>query len=314
MVCAHVAAEMGGPPRLDPSLEWNLVGSGDRLQLRFPDGQSITFDRDVARLDRCLAALAAGTFEADDVGLALLSLLRERSALTVLDDAGADWAIDIYEFAFRRAQGPEGAPRSDVNAARGTPLCVFGSGWMQEQALAAAEALGMRRRVLIDELGPDGLLLVTSDRYDPDFFRSANRQAVSTGARAVFAHRQLSRIVVGPLVLPRESACYECYFQRQRAASRFKAEFDSRVRAAAAARATAARSPSRVAAGLCQSLLALLLLAAAARAYDVFEPGTLVSFDVLTLEKSRQPVLRLPRCSVCSDAGSRPGRAVRELV
>ena len=40
--------------RLDPLLTWTVFDGGKRLQLRFPDGNHITFDSDAETVARCL--------------------------------------------------------------------------------------------------------------------------------------------------------------------------------------------------------------------------------------------------------------------
>lgn len=307
------AVTKNAPRRLDPLLEWNLVGD-ERLQLRFPDGRDVTFEAGAAAIAQCLADLAAGVERRNEIADALIAFLQQRRGLTALADAGKDWAIDVYEYVLRQAGSRPGDTDRCVEMVREVPLAFCGEGWMHEQACAAAEALGMRRRIDIDDLGSGSLLLACADRYDPDLFLGANARALKAGAKVFFAHRQWGRIVLGPFVIPGQSACYACYLERRRANSRFKDEFAARIHAAATSRGMVPTPPSRIAAGLAQALLATHLLAAAAGAYELFEPGRIVAFDIVSLDKSYQSVLKLPRCPACSDAGKRPQRAIRAIV
>lgn len=300
-------------PGIDPLLEWNFVGDGTRLQLRFPDGRHITFDHDVERVAQCLESLAAGQYHTDDVAHALIDLLGQRRAFSSLSDAGADWALDVYDHAFRLAKRRSDVTASDIDVARRVPIAVLGEGWLCDQVLAAIDALGMNCTRGLDALADGALLVVASDQFDPDLFSQGNARAVSVGAKALFVHRELGCLVMGPFVIPGQTACFDCYRERLRAVTRHKDEFDSRAMAAAEGRSVR-RAPSRILAGLSQSLLATHVLAAAAGAYDLFDPGSIVSFDVVSMKKMRQPVLKMPRCPTCSIAGTHPPRAIRTIA
>ncbi len=300
-------------PRMDPLLEWNTVGDGTRLQLRFPDGRHVTFDRDADRVAQCLESLEARDYRPDEVAHALIDLLGQRRAFSSLTDAGADWALDLYDYVFRQARVGADTTMSDVDAARAVPVTVLGNGWMRDQTFAAVDALGMRFTCETCELDAGALLVVASDQFDPQLCLEANAFAVGAGAKAIFVHRELGHIVFGPFVIPGQSACYDCYYERVRASMPHKDEFDAQALAAVERRATR-RTPSRIVAGLTQSLLATHVLAAAAGAYDLCEPGTIISFDVVSMKKVRQPVQKLPRCPTCSMAGVRPRRAIRAIA
>lgn len=299
---------------IDPLLEWNLLSTGDRLQLRFPDGRHVTFDRDGHRILGCLTALASGDLQPDTLTSALVEMLRDRRALSSIEDAGCDWAVDVYDYVFRRAgSSHDRMGRCDANTARTVSVATYGNGWAHDLVAESADLLGLRNVVDVDAITADSLLIVASNLNDPTLFSQMNARAVGVGARVLFVHRNQGRLVIGPLVIPGETACYACYLTRRRASAKFKDEFDSHSSMVVNPRARD-NSPSAVAKGLCQSLIALHMLSAAAGAYDLIEPGTIYSFDIVTMEKLRQPILKVARCQVCSGYGGSPKHAVRAIA
>lgn len=299
--------------RLDPLLEWNLLSNGTSLQVRFPDGRHITFDRDAAQILECLLAIESGGRSTDSITSSLLAILDARSAFSSIIDAGCDWALDVYDYVFRQGNAALSENRCCVRAAREVPIANAGNGWMNELAKQSTRLLGFENVTSVDSISSHSLLIAASDRYDPSLFSSINAISVGAGSRVLFVHRHLGRLVIGPLVIPGKTACYHCYQTRRRASARFKDEFDANARENSHSD-RCDRHPSVVAKGLCQSLISLHILGAAAEAYDLFEPGTIYSYDVVSMEKLRQPILKVTGCRACSANGDAPPRAVRAIA
>jgi len=59
------------------------------------------------------------------------------------------------------------------------------------------------------------LLLACSDYANASSFADLNRRAVGQRTRVLFAHLAGERVRVGPLVIPFESPCFECYLARR---------------------------------------------------------------------------------------------------
>lgn len=58
------------------------------------------------------------------------------------------------------------------------------------------------------------LVVCVADRPYPTIFRTVNRRAIAAGAIAVYGMLKERRIVVGPTVLPKQTACFDCYLVR----------------------------------------------------------------------------------------------------
>lgn len=291
--------------RLNSLLTWHPLPDGRGLQLRFPDGDHITIDEDADRASTALAALAAGeqppegSFEDE-----LLALLSGRRMITESSDK-RDWFVDSLDYFLGLAERDR-QRASPVARARRVKVDLVGVGWLADLAKEAIALTGF-------EPAQDGgsITFAVSDLISYDLFSEVNAQAVREGRQCFFAWREVARIVTGPLVLPRQSACFDCYRARVRANVSFAAEFDAH---AAWDPSKSEMAGSELARGVARGFLSRQLLLAAAGAYETVEPGTLHAFDLLSFESSRQPVLRMPRCTVCGHRERQPIRAVRAIA
>ena len=296
--------------RLDPLLSWTLFDGGKRLQLRFPDGNHVTFDSDAETVARCLDDFDKHGIVAkpnDSIAAELARLLMSRRAITSRSDSGSDWALDVFDYILRW---------SDEGAALGTPLMslndaralVRGAGWLADVLRECMATLGVAHASNV----PDATFVVDcQDRQNPQQFSATNAFAVQQGLPCFFVYREVSRIVVGPLVVPRQSACYQCYSARLEANAPFPAEHAAYQTYAATE--TQPR-PSQVAVGLVNYLLARAVLCTVTGAYELFEPGVIYSYDFVSLDTSTQRVLKVPRCEACSKVAGKPMRSVRSVI
>jgi hypothetical protein len=140
-----------------------------------------------------------------------------------------------------------------------------------------------------------------------------NAQAVSRRQKAVFIWREVSRVVVGPLVLPGESACLECYRSRVRFYTSFPDEFEAYAALDPKNMPLANRVRGELGYGLIRAFVARYLLLLSRGAYELFNPGTLYGIDLISLETTRQPILKLPRCAVCGRLSHKPEPAIRSI-
>ncbi|MBJ7310479.1 TOMM precursor leader peptide-binding protein [Rugamonas sp. CCM 8940] len=149
--------------------------------------------------------------------------------------------------------------------------------------------------------GRRALLIVCADHEDYALFRAMNGKAVEAGMPSLYVGVDWSTVQCGPLVMPRATACYECYFHRVRGTRKFVAEFDVRSQ------------PDAILYHAIPSKLALRFgVAEASRVALQYLSGTLENLqhsvfseiDSLSGEIHRSRILRLPRCAACGNASS----------
>jgi bacteriocin biosynthesis cyclodehydratase domain-containing protein len=299
------------PYRLNSSVTWSQLADGDRLQVRFPDGDHITLEAGGADAIRLLELLTAGTAPttpsaADEE---LISLLMQRGMFVSDRHGPSDWLKDIIEYVVslsNRTHGPAGV----TMAMSSTLFLIEGEGWLADVVRDACNLAGLRHT------GPDteeacDVVVIVSDRMEMERFSALNARYCKEGARIVFFWRDVAQIVAGPLVLPGESACFECYRTRLRGNSLFGEEFDA---FAALPLRDSERLGSALAEGVVRGFIARQLIAIATGSFDLMEPNALYSFDVLTMALDRQALLRTPRCKACGLHASRPVPAVRAIA
>ncbi len=309
-------AAHGSAQRLNMLVSWHYLDDG-RLQLRFPDGDHLTFDAHRDTIVATVEALAAGEAAPDGpVAHELVALLAERRMFVATPTA--DWLVDAIDYVVSLSddgRGQTAKGRSPIVRARQTRLVIDGVGWLADRVRAAAGQAGLDVADAAGDIAGAGggprLLVAVADMIAYDHFSRVNADAVASGTPVMFLWREVARLVMGPLVLPGETACFECYRTRVRANMAFIGEFDALARWTPDSRRP---QSSAVSNGLAETLIARTLLFAAAQAWDLFEPGTIHSFDALSLETQRQPVLKVARCPVCSPHAARPARSIRAIA
>jgi bacteriocin biosynthesis cyclodehydratase domain-containing protein len=305
-----------------------IVDLGDgRVQVRVPDGDHFTIETHGVELAPHLDAMRCGglTLEAalaaagsDDERqvwekaaevLAQRGLLRRESD----EDPSADCLLASFDYVFRKARAADlrGAPADTVRS-----VTVSGDGLIADVARRCMATLGLAAGAggrAADEA--PGLRIACCDHDDHEFLREQNEISLREGTMATFVRKSGSRILLGPIVVPHESACFNCYIERVISNIEYIDEFEANVRFASTVRGQRLRDATGLMTGVLAFLVTQHVVFALERIAKVARPGELVAFDLLTSETTRHPVLKLPRCGVCGRG--RQGalmRAVRDLL
>jgi bacteriocin biosynthesis cyclodehydratase domain-containing protein len=297
---------------INPAVTWVRV-SDDRLLLRLPDGEQVTFDRDAREIETVLQYLrtsegrdsvpACSTLLYDDV----VGFLRERGLLADAGVAGErDW--------FRHHLAFVSACATPGTGYRTQRCALRGAGWMRERAAMALRAAGLEVTPTDDCTDAATLVVVASDWDDHVLFRRENANAVRHGQRITFFGRAGIHLIAGPLVVPGQSACLECYFRRLSFNTRFPEEFEAYGAFCAARQARGERATSPLAAGLVEFVVARHVLGAVRELPVLVEPGVIDALDCATLRLTTQHVLKVPRCGVCGRRSAKPQRSIRDLA
>lgn len=140
-------------------------------------------------------------------------------------------------------------------------------------------------------------LVVTSDFGGPGLMREWNSFCVEAGVRLlpVLLHDLVGYI--GPLVVPRETACFECLWLRQNSNLENAAHARAGDLAAFQGQVVDARVP--LAAGLVARLGAFEVYRFFARSVPGWRPDRVLEFDLCASTLQARKFLRAPRCPVC---------------
>jgi ribosomal protein S12 methylthiotransferase accessory factor len=208
-------------------------------------------------------------------------------------DAGA---VEAARFA---TAGAAGAPSPAEALARLTSarIGVCGAAPAADDIARLLESCEVRRLALADPHSELDLLVVAPARDEPELLPAANELGLTDRRPWLQVLPYDGRIaVVGPLFLPGETACQECYRMRRAAASDY--EYDYAVLDGHAVRAASPDALTALTAGLA-ALLAIRWLASG----DPTVPGHLYSVSTRPVfELACHHVLRVPRCSACGTA------------
>lgn len=187
-------------------------------------------------------------------------------------------------------------------------LYVVGSGLLADTITAHLQRLEMDVDVcanpkLHDDIaGASRLVIACCDRETVTTFLDINRQCVSADVPALYVWLDHFTARCGPLVLPRATACYECYYHKLRASRRHVPEFDARA------------SGNRLIAAADPNALALQWAVAATLTQVVnFLAGTLYDthlspfkeIDAARGNVHDSSITKIPRCPACGAAPSK---------
>jgi bacteriocin biosynthesis cyclodehydratase domain-containing protein len=114
-------------------------------------------------------------------------------------------------------------------------------------------------------------------------------------------------VAIGPLYVPRQTACHACYLMRRAATSGYEGDFSLLER-------QPVRAPMPAAADTIAAGLAALICLRWLGAHDPTIPGVLYALELNgRLGLTRHRVLRVPRCPVCGTTSPQPSPWFREL-
>ena len=167
-----------------------------------------------------------------------------------------------------------------------------------------AEAAPIQPLVSATPANERGLIaVVCSDCEDHKMMRDANRELLQAGLRALYACVTTRGLRIGPTVIPGQTACYECFYQRLRNGMEFLDEFD----AFAAHQHRLAQGdlspPPALAASMGGALVALQTAKLHMRIADDVVVAQIVELQLSPLELRSGEALRLPRCGLCGANG-----------
>jgi bacteriocin biosynthesis cyclodehydratase domain-containing protein len=143
-----------------------------------------------------------------------------------------------------------------------------------------------------------GILVYCPEHFTREAALFLNSACVDRGLPFLPTRRGLYEVVDGPLVVPRETACYRCF--EIRATAMGVDWSDEPLR----------RAEPRLAFPVGADLLALEVVKFLSGVAEPVLRGHLRRLDLLSGLHDLHPVLKVPRCPVCGPDGKRPARKV----
>lgn len=318
-----VAPDPEQRPAVDAAVHIVRLADG-RLQIRTPRerftiGVQASLAVDLLRLcdgtrpvDAIVTAMAAQG-HSEQHTRSLCTYLTRRA---VLNTAPPEDFEDLLLAHARYLAQPMGGGTSSTPVALADRLVqVAGDGHLAEAVCAELALLGIPCVGGFDPRRTDiALIVACSDYQNHDAFRNFNRAAVTMGRPMLFACVAETRIRVGPLVVPGDTACFDCFYHRLRANLSFRDEFDSFVVHNAVLEELGIDSHAgiygRTLAGfVCAQIVNFLLDAFQHCVADRF-----VEWGLIDLETTQGRILRLPRCETCGAARHAPAPAARDWL
>jgi len=305
----HVPAR----PQLKPW--YRLVETGETVVLEHAQAVLVFEGRAARRLLPSLLALLDGTRTVEEIvaelgeeaaagvehALSLLAdkrLLLDGPRLAAVDPSGMLETVELLA-----SLGAESTPDEIRAALAEARVSVFGSGeaapflatLLRDSGVGSVDRGGWPDAEAPAGAGAAPFAVVAPARDEVPQVEAWNRRAVAEGRPwlqvlpfdGLFA-------AIGPLYVPGETCCFECYRLRRRATSGYADEFGAIEAAPLAAPAGPALAAAAAGIG---ALLALRWLAYR----DQRLPGVFLALEAAGTALSPHRVYRVPRCRACSD-------------
>ena len=163
-------------------------------------------------------------------------------------------------------------------------------------------------------IGDCDLLIVCEDEPAVKIFEAANEACLQKKIPWLGVGLSGVQGVIGPLVIPGETPCYRCYKLRERGNAPHVDEYTSFEDYLRANPDHQVKQGSlRAFDSLIGSLAALEVVYALTNISDPKSLGNLLVVDLLSFDIEAHPILRLPRCPVCSPTRDKPKRKVYDI-
>ncbi|KAA1243749.1 TOMM precursor leader peptide-binding protein [Aquimarina sp. RZ0] len=288
---------------LHPDTDWVKIDE-NRIQLRQPDGTHITFDKHATDISNALTALRSTEMNDVSVDEDIMKQLKE-----LLDSKGLLVQEDYSSVSqFQRLMDLHGTSAGKIDLESiPTSITFLGDGKL---ASLTKESLKKSNIKITDNQDSSSLIIAISDQEDHKFLRKANATAVKKNQPILFFRWAQRKFVIGPFVIPKQTACLECAYKRELGSSLFPDELK------AYSTGDAKNSPSYegglVLDNMASALITRHIMTILDGNYDLAGPSNIVKVDPVYLNIKYSPILRLPRCGVCNNTEDKPKRTIRE--
>lgn len=296
--------------RLHPALQLlqidltsvQLRGLNQDVTIRDPDGLLV---RILQRLDgdRTLAeaaepADATGSAQAEHALAQCTRLVRAGHLVHADDGPFGDRLHDQLDF-LRRVSPIR---VSATGEKRYHSLGVVGDGPLADAVRALLNCDSVVRGETCD------ISIVCEGNDGAEALAALNNTNCAAGTTTLFCSIDGAIIRLGPLSVPGQTACRQCFTMRARMNARYMAEFDANNGRIAE---TALGSPSAAAVSILAGLIAVEVAKLQAGLTELTLMGDVIELNYLTSEFERSHILRVPSCPTCRWGGRQNHRSLR---
>lgn len=297
--------------QINPTVAINVV-SDELFQFRFPNANHISINHDhklfekIIRqsgnhsADQWLSLISRSGFAEDEVDRVFNTL----AEIGVLVDGNRDIS-DLLDALLAHEDVSTNFARKEFKLPTFRRVSILGCGTI------ADTARGILEKSLNMPLADDGeFQLVVSDVEDLPSISALWRdtRAAKFGA-ALWSDGVSFRM--GPLWVPGESGCFECFLDRTQASSQYPSEYEALRKSKPVGLAHPQFTGGQR--GLLHYILERYFRLISDGFLNVIEPGTIENWNFFVGDRQVQRVLRNPYCSHCS-TGAMSSRAVRDLI
>lgn len=245
---------------------------------------------------------------------AMLKLVKDLAAKGILVNPDQDefFSCDLhamYEYV------SDNAVRGEYHGYKRNRIAqVVGEGVIYNAARSLINKLGWAADENSDlDNTADAIKIVCADFENFTFFCEENGKSVKDEQITLYLWKSGARILLGPIVYPGETACFNCYRGRLESNVQFVDEFRDIIQYQGDSNTLSDNND--LITGISNSMLFRNLFFIFDKVPNLALPNTVYSMHLITGESKTQPVLKLPRCSVCGRAREdKLSRAVRDLL
>ncbi len=281
--------------QLNESVEITTGGSG-RLYIRTPIEEFVIVDK-AGLIAKVLDAVRDGSpledtmecFDDPEVRAealdGILAMLRKRRVLTKATPRVAP-TDPIHAWLSHIALKDDGV----------APVCrLLGTGLLKDTLSRLLEDVGVRWNDDRDApMSAEELIVACFDAPDEAVLRNVNRSAVEADAPLLPVILDRHVVAIGPFIVPRATACYECLYHRVRVGRRSAEAYETAP--------MRNHLPSRLAAHFAAaSAAAEIVRFLAGTAFDLHTAGV-TRHDLMSGISGHTVALKVPRCPACGGA------------
>ena len=305
---------------LFPTVSWQWIDA-DRIQLKVPNGNDLTFTRYAKEIEKILirvltpptitelSSWASSENISAELLDSVLDALEDSAVLVKTTQEIKNKGIFLNLLNYRGVSNDTLKQQIPIPFFDG--MVVKGSGVTHD---------AVQNILLKDEFKANSntqakrlLTIYCCDNEDFSALREQNENSVNDRSLTLYVRWTGAYLAIGPLYIPDETPCFECYIVRRRASSEHIPEYDAALQQTSTG--VNAVNNDAIFENAVQYFVGRYILIAQKGLFYLLNPSQVEYWDIVTAEKTTGEVLKVPRCDVCGRLRSRdPLQAVRELV